>query len=219
MTIEIPLFPLRTVLFPGMALPLRIFEERYRTMTRELLDTGGVFGVVLIKEGQEVGGSPIPHTVGTTAVIEECQEVEGGRCVVTARGSRRFRLDRLLSPRPYPRGEITYIDDAPDLSNTRLRTAMETVRATFPAYFRLALSLSDQWARALKLPDEPHALANYLGPLLQTEEEVRQRLLETESAADRVALLAEVLDELLERTREDVTEHRRRKFAGLGAGN
>ena len=58
--VQIPLFPLRTVLFPGMVLPLRIFEERYKTMVRELLDTGGVFGVLLIREGEEVGGGAKP---------------------------------------------------------------------------------------------------------------------------------------------------------------
>ena len=54
--VEIPLFPLRTVLFPGMPLPLQIFEERYKAMTRELLDRGGEFGVLLIRQGSEVGG-------------------------------------------------------------------------------------------------------------------------------------------------------------------
>ena len=51
-SVELPLFPLRTVLFPGMELPLRIFEERYRVMIRELLDSGGEFGVLLIREGE-----------------------------------------------------------------------------------------------------------------------------------------------------------------------
>ncbi len=219
MTIEIPLFPLRTVLFPGMPLPLRVFEERYTAMTRQILATGGVFGVLLIREGDETRAGATSHNVGSTAAIEQCQEIEGGRFVLSARGARRFRLVRLLAPRPYPRGEVAFIEDDPDRSSPRLQTAMQTVRAMFPAYFRLALSLSGQWARGLKLPENPHSLVNYLGPLLQAEEEVKQRLLETEGAADRVALLAEVLDELLERTREDVIDHRRRKFEGFGARN
>ena len=219
MTIEIPLFPLRTVLFPGMPLPLRVFEERYKALTREILQTGGVFGVLLIKEGEEIGGSAVPYTVGSTALIEECQELDEGRFVISARGDRRFRLVRLLPPRPFPCGEIVYLDDDRELPAPRLQTALETVNAMFPAYFRLALSLSDQWARSLKLPRDPHALVNFLGPLLPTEDEVKQRLLETESAADRVALLAEILDELLERTREEVIDHHRRKFDGFGAKN
>ena len=106
-----PLFPLRTVLFPGMPLPLRIFEERYKTMTKELLESGGEFGVLLIREGNEVGGAARPYDVGTLARIEESTEMQGGRYILHARGTRRFRLRRMLSPRPYPFGEIELIDD------------------------------------------------------------------------------------------------------------
>ena len=216
---EIPLFPLRTVLFPGMPLPLRIFEERYRVMVRELLESGGVFGVLLIREGQEVGEGAIPYNVGTTARIEESGETEDGRFVIAARGVQRFRLVRRLPPRPYPFGKIELIEDAPGTPNERLNRALETVRLTFPAYFRLALSLSDQWAKGLKLPASPHGLVDFLGPWLQTDEEVKQRLIETEPAADRVALLAEIIDELLSHTREQVTDYRRKKFEGMGSMN
>ena len=137
---EIPFFPLRTVLFPGMPLPLQIFEPRYRTMTRELLESGGVFGVLLIREGNEVGGGAVPYSVGTTARIEQCQELPNGRYVVSARGKRRFRVVRTLPPRPYPYGEVEYIDDGQWEEEARLARAMETVRTTFPAYFRLALA-------------------------------------------------------------------------------
>jgi uncharacterized protein len=217
--VEIPLFPLRTVLFPGAELPLRIFEQRYRAMTRELLDSGGVFGVLLIRDGKEVGGSAIPHDVGTTAAIEECREIEGGRFALSARGVQRFRLRKMLVPRPYPYGEVELIDDGHVESNLRLVRGMETVRTTFPAYFRLALSLTDQWARGLTLPAEPHQLVNFLAPWLQVDEEVRQRLLELEPAVDRVGQLAEVIDDLLARTRSEVAEHRRKKFDGLGIRN
>ena len=217
--IEIPLFPLRTVLFPGAELPLRIFEERYRAMTRELLAGGGVFGVLLIREGKEVGGSAIPHSIGTTAQIEESREIEGGRFVLSTRGVQRFRLIRMLAPRPYPYGEVELIDDARYERELRLERAVETVRTTFPLYFRLALSLTDQWARGLPLPHNPHDLVNFLAPWLQADEEVKQRLLEIETAAERVAQLAEVIDDLLTRTRADVAEHRRNKFDGYGGRN
>jgi Lon protease-like protein len=217
--VELPLFPLRTVLFPGMPLPLQIFEERYRTMTRELLESGGEFGVLLIREGSEVGGGAIPYTTGTTARIEECRELPNGRFALTARGARRFRLRRMLPARPYPYGEIELIDDRTWESGAKLDRAIETVRATFPAYFRLALSLTDQWARGMSLPSRPHELVNFLGPWIQVDEAVKQRLLEIEPAAERLAQLAEVLDDLLGRTREAVVEHHRQKYAGLGATN
>ena len=207
------------MLFPGITLPLRIFEERYRLMVRELLDSAGVFGVMLIREGEEVGGGAIPFTVGTTARIEECRETGSGRFVITSRGVQRFRLKRLLDPRPYPYGEVELINDTLPYASQRLEAALETVRATFPVYFRLALSLTDQWARGLRLPADPHQLVDFVAPWLQTDEETKQRLLEADTAADRMALLAEVIDDLLGRTREEALEHRRRKFEAPGTQN
>jgi len=217
--LQLPLFPLKTVLFPGAQLPLTIFEERYRAMVRELLESGGQFGVVLIRAGNEVGPGAIPHDVGTTARIEECEELDGGRFRLQARGIQRFALKRMLSPRPYPFGEVELIDDTTIAHDQRLARATETVRAVFPVYFRMALQLTDQWSRGIALPDSPHRLVNFLGPWLQTDEEVKQRLLEIIPAADRVAHLAEVLDDLVTRTGREVAEYKRRKYAGLGAGN
>ncbi len=216
---EIPLFPLRTVLFPGMPLPLRIFEERYKTMVQELLASRGSFGVVLIREGQEVGGGAVPHKVGTLARITECEEVQGGRFVLTAKGTRRFRLVKMLAPRPYPYGEIEMLDESFDPTEPRLVRANETVRTTFPAYFRLALSRTGQWARDMDLPANPRDLVNAIVQQVQADEEAKQRLLEMEAAPDQVAHLADMLDDLLVHTREEVNEYRRQKFHGLGAAN
>ena len=202
-----------------MPLPLQIFEQRYRVMTRELLASGGEFGVLLIREGHEAGGEAFPFDVGTSAVIEEWRELPDGRFAITARGARRFRLVRMLAPRPYPYGEVEMVEEVPTEPTPQLRLALQTVRSTFPAYFRLALSLSDQWAQGMKLPESPHELVNFLGGWLDVEEEARQRLLEIVPAPERVAHLAEMLDELLSRTRDEVSEYRRKKFGGLGAGN
>jgi Lon protease-like protein len=151
-----PLFPLRTVLFPGAPLPLRIFEERYKTMVRELIQSGGEFGVLLIREGNEVGGGATPYEFGTLARIEEWQELQGGRFALDTRGTRRFRLKRMLPPRPYPYGEIEVIEDVDPPPSPRLSFALETVRTTFPLYFRLAMSLTDQWAQTMGLRGVAH---------------------------------------------------------------
>ncbi|GIW12916.1 MAG: hypothetical protein KatS3mg062_0355 [Tepidiforma sp.] len=219
MPLELPLFPLRTVLFPGMRLPLRIFEERYRVMVRELLESGGEFGVVLIREGPEVGPGAIPHDVGTAARIASCEATPDGRFMLTALGTWRFRINALLPPRPYPCGDVIPLDDTDGPLTPRLKAALETVRATFPLYFRLVLSLTDQWARGLDLPETPHRLVNFLGQWLQVGEDVKQRLLEMEPAEDRVSYLAEVLDDLILRTKDAVIEHRRKKYGALGIAN
>lgn len=217
--LEIPLFPLQTVLFPGAPLPLVIFEERYKQMCAELVESGGVFGVLLIKEGSEVGGGAVPYDVGTAARIDEYEPVDAGRFRLQGHGVQRFRLLKMLSPRPYPYGEVELIDDSTVESGPLLANAEETVRTVFPLYFKMALFLTDQWSKGMTLPSSPHRLANYLAPWLQTDEAVKQRLLEIIPAADRLGYLAEVLDDLTARTRIEVEEYRRRKYAGFGAQN
>jgi Lon protease-like protein len=202
-----------------MALPLRIFEERYKTMVRELISSGGEFGVLLIREGEEVGGTAIPFSVGVMARIEEWTEIDAGRFALSARGTRRFRLVEMLTPRPFPFGEVEFIDDDNPVPDDKLRLAIETVRTVFPAYFRLALSLTDQWARGMELPTEPHALVNFLGPWLQAPEQTKQRLLEAIPAFERVVELAAILEELLTQARDEVTEYRRSKYFGMGSQN
>ena len=120
---ELPLFP-PSVLFPGRPLPLRTFEERYKLMVRELLESRGEFGVILIREGQEVGSGAKPHNFGTLARIEECEELQGGRFALDARGTRRFKLVRMLSPRPYPYGQVEVIDDSTPENTPQLRHAV-----------------------------------------------------------------------------------------------
>lgn len=216
---ELPLFPLRTVLFPGMPLPLQIFEERYRTMVRQLLADEGRFGVLLIRQGNEVGGGAIPYHVGTTAYVEEATELPNGRFHITARGEQRFRLKQLLAPRPYPYGEVELIDDSRWEPSPALDEALAAVRRRFPEYFGFALSLSGQWARPQTLPARPHQLVNTIAPWLQAEELTLFRLLEIEGAAERLAALAEVLDELVGRARRDATVRRRERFGTPGAMN
>jgi uncharacterized protein len=88
----VPLFPLRSVLFPGALLPLRIFEARYMDMAKECLKTGSPFGVCLIREGEEVGAPAVPEPVGCLARIADCDMEELGILKVRAEGLERFRI-------------------------------------------------------------------------------------------------------------------------------
>jgi Lon protease-like protein len=100
---EIPLFPLHTVLFPGVALPLHIFEERYRLMISRCLETETPFGVVLIRDGREVGGGQLSIAgVGTFAAIRESEKLADGRYEVLAVGVGRFAVREVDTERePY----------------------------------------------------------------------------------------------------------------------
>jgi hypothetical protein len=91
-TVRLPLFPLHTVLFPGGPLPLRIFEPRYLDMVSACLKTETGFGVVLIREGREVGEAATPHVVGTVAHIVDWHMRHDRLLGITAVGGRRFRI-------------------------------------------------------------------------------------------------------------------------------
>ncbi|HET9471409.1 MAG TPA: LON peptidase substrate-binding domain-containing protein, partial [Usitatibacter sp.] len=88
----VPIFPLNTVLFPGSALPLRIFEVRYVDMAKDCLKRDEPFGVCLIQEGEEVGVPAVPERVGCLARIAQCDVEELGIIKVRAVGLERFRI-------------------------------------------------------------------------------------------------------------------------------
>src|SRR6266567_3347812 len=103
----LPLFPLGAVLYPGMLLPLHIFEERYRQLIRDLLDgtEGRRFGVIAIRKGRETGidGVHSLYKVGCTAALRRVDRHDDGRFDIVAVGAQRFRLLRLDQTRPYCR--------------------------------------------------------------------------------------------------------------------
>jgi uncharacterized protein len=111
---ELAMFPLGSVLLPRMALPLRIFEPRYRRMMSDVLErTPPEFGVVLIERGSEVGGGDTRTGVGCVARVEAHQELPDGQVALLGAGSRRIRVQRWLPEDPYPRALVTDWPDEP----------------------------------------------------------------------------------------------------------
>src|SRR6187399_2845860 len=111
---EIPLFPLHTVLCPGIVLPLHIFEERYRAMTQHCLDTGEPFGVVLIRDGREVGTQGVATLagVGAFAEIREAGRYPDGRYDLLAAATGRFAIDSVDAQKePYLVADVTPLED------------------------------------------------------------------------------------------------------------
>ena len=111
---EIPLFPLHTVLCPGIVLPLHVFEERYRALTRHCLATGEPFGVVLIREGREVGTVKELSLAGVGALVEirEAGRYPDGRYDLLAAATGRFVIDKVDTVRePYLIADVTPLDD------------------------------------------------------------------------------------------------------------
>ena len=135
---ELPLFPLNTVLCPGIALPLHVFEDRYRALVRHCLETTSPFGVVLIREGREVGPGAISfRVVGTIAEIRDAGKHEDGRFDLLVVGTRRFGIKRVLdAPRPYLVAEVDILDEAVGDSAAAERLAGSATRR-FVTYLEL----------------------------------------------------------------------------------
>jgi uncharacterized protein len=111
-TLELPIFPLSSVLFPGGVLALKIFEQRYMDMAKACLKNNAPFGICLIHEGAEVGAPAVPEAVGTMARIQEWDMQQLGVLQVRAAGEGRFRiLDRRVLESKLIVGQVTPIRD------------------------------------------------------------------------------------------------------------
>ena len=187
---ELPLFPLQTVLFPGMRLPLHIFEERYKLMIGTCMVTDQTFGVSLIRSGTEVGGPAEVYRLGTTARILQIDRLEEGRMNLVAVGVDRFRIIERYDDQPYARGRVELLPD-------RARPVAEGLPARVTALYRrflLGQGLSEERLGALRLPDDPLALSYLVAATLRADVRQRQKLLETDSAATRLRLELALLE-------------------------
>jgi Lon protease-like protein len=110
---RMPMFPLGSALVPGMRLPLRVFEPRYRQMAREVLEGSGEFGVVLIERGFEVGGGDTRFDVGTVARVLRAAQTPDGRYALDTVGTDRMRVLRWLPEDPYPVAQVERLVDPP----------------------------------------------------------------------------------------------------------
>ena len=110
---DTPLFPLHVVLFPGSAMPLHVFETRYRALMERVLSDDRRFGVLAIRRGREVGGYADTFRIGTMAVVEQVQRAPDGSMAIIVTGHERFAVDVRLPDDPYPVGEVTILDEQP----------------------------------------------------------------------------------------------------------
>ncbi len=210
---RLPLFPLKTVLFPNSAMPLHVFEERYRLMIGRCLREKLPFGVVLIRSGEEVGGPAEPYQVGTTARIARVQRLPDGRMNLVVFGERRFRIDGLDRSQPYLAGEVEYLESE-DAGAPEAEDEAQRVAALFGEQFRLTMAVTGQWVRRMDLPGDPDALADFVGGHVQAPPPAKQELLETLSVPARLRRETELLGDHIRNLTERWDEQRRKKFAG-----
>jgi Lon protease-like protein len=185
------MFPLGSVLFPSVLLPLHIFEERYRQLIRTVLDTDREFGVVLIERGSEVGGGDTRSSVGTLARVIEAEELPDGRWVLVSVGVERVRVADWLEDDPYPRARVQSWPDEPQVIDP---SAWPDVEELLRRALALRAELGDAAAPAtLELADDPVLRSHQASAAAPLGTLDRQRLLAAPGAADRLRLLDELL--------------------------
>jgi Lon protease-like protein len=187
----LPLFPLGSVLFPGLVLPLHVFEERYRSLVRHIMDlpdgSSREFGVVAIKRGREVAMSADSLTlfdVGCTAQVRQITaRADGGFDLVTV-GHRRFEIDHMLpAETPYLVAAVRYLPEANGAAGEAEYLAPR-VLAAFRAYLRLVRT--DAAAVGEQLPEEPLVLSHLVAATASLTVADRQDLLAITDTAARL---------------------------------
>jgi Lon protease-like protein len=183
---EIPLFPLNTVLFPGMPLPLHIFEERYKEMIGRCLQERLPFGVVLVQddipESDLPSESSKPHTVGCTAEIAQVQPLEEGRMLIMTIGRERFRIVDLKYDQPYLVG---LVETAPLVREDEelLDRAAAHLHPLVTEYLTILADVGEVEFDVGQVPHDAEALVYLAATLIQLPQEDKQHLLATDRAS------------------------------------
>jgi Lon protease-like protein len=186
----LPLFPLGTVLCPGLVLPLHIFEDRYKQLIRDLLDGEEPrrFGVIAIREGREtgIGGVSALYEVGCTATVREITEAEDGQYDIVTVGTDRFRLHGIDESRPYLTGEIELLGE-PTGDEAAAAIATEAVQRGFRAYLNVLADRGSATISVPDLPDEPILLSYLVAASMIIDLNDRQGLLAQPDAVRRLS--------------------------------
>ena len=180
MSEKLPLFPLGTVLYPGMLMPLHIFEERYRQLVRDLLAGPDPrrFGVIAIRKGRETGvdGVHSLYEIGCTATLRRVERYPDGRFDIVTVGTQRFRLLALDQRLAYLQGEIEPLtDDAVDADAAAPLVRM--VQAAFHAYLDALTEGGGAVVKVDELPAEPTLLSFIVAAAMVIDLTEHQRLL------------------------------------------
>jgi uncharacterized protein len=217
---QLPLFPLGSILFPGATINLHIFEERYRQMIGRCLEQQSPFGVVLIRQGDEVeegrvGARPAePYAIGTVAEISANVKLEDGRFLLTATGRERFRIQYVLQRAPYL---IASVADLPEAAAPDAAAVADELRATYERYWQAVAAATGVPTQPEELPAEPLALAYHLADRIQVPLARKQHWLE----ASLLTRLREITADL--RTELALMPTGQRKtgegFSGMGSLN
>ena len=197
-TSAMPMFPLGTVLFPGLVLPLHVFEPQYVQMLDHCLSTDREFGVVLIERGRELGGGDVRAPVGTVARIVDAAEAGPGRWAVISVGTRRIRVQQWNPNCPWPNAEVADLPDEPPVDEGSLEQRWADVQEDFRRIRGLAVRIAGSQAAAAEYSDDPATGSFHLAALSPLGPFDRQRVLAAVGVEHRLRLLGQVFGEIEE---------------------
>ncbi|MBA3319220.1 MAG: LON peptidase substrate-binding domain-containing protein [Gemmatimonadales bacterium] len=211
MPLRLPIFPVSVVLFPGMPLPLHIFEPRYRRMLTDCLEGDRRFGITPAGRDDRL---PEPGTVGCIAEIRVNQELPEGRSNIVVLGAERFVLTRSLEDAPYFVALVQPFEeepgtDPPDETAARLREV-------FTGYYALLRQLNDVEPEDPSLPGDVLGLSFHVSAAIECDPGVKQRLLVERSTAQRVEALLMLVPILTATVESALRIHRRAHTNGRG---
>lgn len=195
---QLPMFPLGTVLFPHMVLPLHVFEPRYRALMHDVLDGDREFGVALISRGHEVGGGDLRTDVGTVARIVQAEELEDGRWLTIAVGTRRIRIDRWLPDDPYP---LAMVEDLEEPMSAGNDDGGDELLTSATARLRRVLAMQAELGEetlpsTFELVEDPEVAGWQLAVVAPLNPLDAQRILAASGPRDRLVLLVDALEGL-----------------------
>jgi Lon protease-like protein len=195
-----PMFPLGTVLFPNAALPLHLFEERYRLLAETCLRGDGRFGVVLIERGFEVGGGDTRFAVGTVARIVEAARTPDGRFLLATVGTERLRIRKWLDDDPFPRAEVDLLEEPRVRDPARAAELLASVQRLLTRVLAMSAELGDHAAPvgAADLDDDPVRASYQAAAIAPVGPLDAQQLLEVDDPVARLAGLETMLTDAAE---------------------
>jgi len=196
-TRELPLFPLNTVLFPSLPLPLHIFEERYKLMIGSCVVTDSLFGVCLIREGVEVGGPAEPFEIGTVTRITEVDRQPDGRMNLMTFGTVRYRLLEVVQREPFLIGRVQLLEPSSEVPPDALVSDVADRLLRYLREVRNTTRLPDRG----ELVVEPDRLAYLAVATLGMTARERQTFLEIDSRLERLTQARDRLRREIENAR------------------
>lgn len=190
----LPLFPLGTVMFPGMLLPLRVFEERYRRMLDDRHQDDPAFGIVLLRSGRDTSERSMQdiHRVGTAIRLLSRRRLADGQSDLVVTGTRRFAIRSVNWEMGYGLATVDWHDDRPDDPHA-LGEGMQGTLKDFNRYVETVTAITGRPFGGVRMSDDPVVASWDLAARLPLHTWERQRLLERETAADRFADLAAIV--------------------------